>query len=251
MNARLYSEVNDFQLQFGKSLASSAALRIGDKVLDMGCGTGELTSFLAEKVGKDGQVIGVDPDLQRINVALHKHPCSHENIEFVQGESSSQFPHNEEQYYDAHFSNFVFQWLHPDEKNIFVKTAFRCLKPGGIIAIQSHESYPDVIRLTAKYFEQCSKTNTPSYYMKKAATENLLQKENFVIVSSKYYQRPYIFSSAQQFLTFFCASDYYDESSLSSTMKAELFSKISNPDGTVTIYEPTAFQVIAKKPDFQ
>ena len=115
----------------------------------MGCGTGELTSFLAAKVGKDGQVVGVDPDLQRIKVAVHKHLGAHKNIKFVHGESSSQFPHK----------NFVFQWLQPEEKKVFVDTAFRCLKPGGILAIQSHASYPDVIRLATKYFQIAPKQN--------------------------------------------------------------------------------------------
>ena len=62
--------MNDVQLQYGKNLALTAAIKHGDKVLDMGCGTGELTSFLAEKVGIDGQVIGVDPDQHRIKVAI-------------------------------------------------------------------------------------------------------------------------------------------------------------------------------------
>ena len=36
--------------------------KAGDTILDLGCGTGELSAYLAELVGAEGKVIGVDPD---------------------------------------------------------------------------------------------------------------------------------------------------------------------------------------------
>ena len=41
----------------------------GDIILHLGCGTGELSSYLAELVGPGGKVIGVDPDKERIQLA--------------------------------------------------------------------------------------------------------------------------------------------------------------------------------------
>lgn len=61
-----YSKSNDCQIRYGKKFAEKAGVKRGDKILDMGCGTGELTSSLAEIVGKDGQVVGVDPDFWRL-----------------------------------------------------------------------------------------------------------------------------------------------------------------------------------------
>ena len=136
-NAGMYSEINDFQVQYGKCLAQTAGVKLGDKILDMGCGTGELTAFLAMKSGEDSEVVGVDPDLERINVAIQKHSSDHFNITFKHGDSSSQFPHYDEQYYDILFSNFVYQWLNTQEKIQFIHAAFKNLKPGGKIAIQS------------------------------------------------------------------------------------------------------------------
>ena len=40
--------------------------QLGDVILDLGCGTGELSAYLAEQVGPAGKVIGVDPDKERI-----------------------------------------------------------------------------------------------------------------------------------------------------------------------------------------
>ena len=36
--------------------------QVGDVILDLGCGTGELSAYLAELVGAEGKVIAVDPD---------------------------------------------------------------------------------------------------------------------------------------------------------------------------------------------
>ena len=36
--------------------------RAGDIILDLGCGTGDLSAYLAELVGPNGKVVAVDPD---------------------------------------------------------------------------------------------------------------------------------------------------------------------------------------------
>ena len=48
----------------------------GDVILDLGCGTGELSAYLAEPVGPEGKVMGVDPDKERIEMARQSHSAS-------------------------------------------------------------------------------------------------------------------------------------------------------------------------------
>ncbi|XP_046856010.1 ubiquinone/menaquinone biosynthesis C-methyltransferase UbiE-like [Xenia sp. Carnegie-2017] len=140
-----YSINNDLQVSNGKKFIEIAGVQNGDKILDMGCGTGELTSFLAEIVGRDGQVVGVDPDIGRIEYAKQKHLSLHENLVFENGDSSTEFHQRSKSYYDVHFSSFVFQWLSPERKEEYARVAFESLKHGGIIALQSHEVDPQLI----------------------------------------------------------------------------------------------------------
>ena len=46
-----YSKMNAFQVGLGKQLINFLGVKRGDKVLDMGCGTREITSFIAVLVG--------------------------------------------------------------------------------------------------------------------------------------------------------------------------------------------------------
>ena len=107
----------------------------GITILDLGCGTGELSAYLAELVGPEGKVVAVDPDKERILLAKE---CFGEvkNLSFVEG-SASNFPGLGSESYDIIFSNHVIHWI-PDKQQVF-KNMFESLKRGGKIAIQYND----------------------------------------------------------------------------------------------------------------
>jgi len=104
----------------------------GDAILDIGCGTGELSAYLAELVGPEGKVVGVDPDKERLLLAQQSYG-EVKNLSFVEG-SASNFPGIGSKSYDIIFSNHIIHWI-PDKQEVF-KNMFKSLKRGGKIAIQ-------------------------------------------------------------------------------------------------------------------
>src|SRR4051794_964622 len=67
--AEMYHRVSDLQFEGGKRLLERLGVKAGAHVLDVGCGTGRLTHWIAERVGVKGAVAGIDPLDERIHIA--------------------------------------------------------------------------------------------------------------------------------------------------------------------------------------
>ena len=105
----------------------------GDTILDLGCGTGELSAYLAELVGPEGKVVGVDPDKERLQLARQSYGGL-KNLSFIEG-NFSQFPGIiRSETYDIVFSNYVIQWI-PDKDNAF-QNMYTSLKSDSKVAAQ-------------------------------------------------------------------------------------------------------------------
>ena len=109
-------------------------------MLDLGCGTGYLASVLAQRVGPEGKVTGVDPDRERIRLAQEQYGTI-SNLQFLVG-SGEEFPSGP---YDIVFANYVLHWI-KDKEPVFLKVfenlsvsgkfAFYCSSSVGHIAPQ-------------------------------------------------------------------------------------------------------------------
>lgn len=123
----------DVQMEGGKLfIQSDVNPQPGDAILDLGCGTGELSSYLAELVGPEGFVVGVDPDMKRLNLAKESHRKI-KNLSFVEG-NSDNFEGMGCEKYNIIFLNQVFHWI-ANQQQAF-KNMFGSLKEGGKIAIR-------------------------------------------------------------------------------------------------------------------
>ena len=104
-----------FQRQDGKRFLEDARPCPGDSILDLGCGTGELSAYLAQLVRQEGKVVAVDPDVDRIQVAQKSH-ISVKNLVFLEG-SASNFPRMGTETYDIIFCNYVLHWIQEKKKS--------------------------------------------------------------------------------------------------------------------------------------
>ena len=70
-NATLYDQKHSYVFEYGNSLVSLLAPQPGERILDLGCGTGHLANTIAES---GATVIGIDRSPEMIELAQKTYP---------------------------------------------------------------------------------------------------------------------------------------------------------------------------------
>ena len=118
-NTQLYDQKHAFVFQYGKGVVELLEPKPGERILDLGSGTGHLTKQIAD-VG--ATVVGLDSAASMVAAASKDYP----DIEFVLGDAAA-FAFDEP--FDAVFSNATLHWV-PEAEHAAACIA-RVLKPGG------------------------------------------------------------------------------------------------------------------------
>ncbi len=112
-----------------RMVVEMAQLKPGDKVLDIGCGTGNLTLTAKNYVGTSGSVYGIDASPEMIAEARKK--AAHSGLDatfevgLIEGLGYSDAT------FDVVISRLVIHHLPDDLKRRGIAEIFRVLKPGG------------------------------------------------------------------------------------------------------------------------
>jgi len=119
-----------------RALLNHTHLRPGDRVLDIGCGTGTLAIELKQDF-PGVEVVGLDPDPRALGRAKRKAQRAGIIVEFHQGFADTlPYPSNS---FDAVFSSFMFHHLETDVKERTLREVQRVLKPGGRLHLLDFE----------------------------------------------------------------------------------------------------------------
>jgi len=118
-DAARYQDHHSFVWRYGANLLELLNPQPGERILDLGCGTGQLTAEIARS---GAHVIGLDNSADMLADARKNFP----ELTFVLGNASGfDFPEP----FDAVFSNAVLHWVKDAEGA--VASIARALRPGG------------------------------------------------------------------------------------------------------------------------
>lgn len=119
-----------------RKLIESGEIKPGLKILDLGCGNGNVTFLLSRYIGSDGIVVGIDSNPHTIEDAKKKSKeLGLSNLHFCVGDITQDFK-IEHSNFDTIIVRRVLMYLLNPEKTI--ATAIKYLKPNGIFLAQEN-----------------------------------------------------------------------------------------------------------------
>ena len=187
-----------YQAKDGFDLMDKISLGKGLRILDLGCGTGYLTSVLAQRVGLEGKVTGVDPNKGRLRYAQQKYG-GQDNLEFVDG-YSEDFPPGP---YDVVFSNLVLHWI--EDKRSTFRNVYENLKDDGKFAFSCGN-----VKGSGWWDQQNSIIKTPLHMCTDDVYENIGQRCGFEVEFKSATPKKYTFESMDAYMDWIIATNDID-----------------------------------------
>lgn len=126
-----------------QALLAQAALRPGHRVLEIGCGTGTLTTQI-KQLHPEVEVVGLDPDPKALARARRKAARAAVSVQLDQG-FADELPYPEASF-DRVFSSFMYHHLPADEREKMLRAVRRVLKTGGEFHMLDFEGPEDGAR---------------------------------------------------------------------------------------------------------
>ncbi len=123
-DSKLYDQKHSYVTRYGEDLLALLDAQPGERILDIGCGTGHLTAKIAEA---GAQCIGLDSSEEMITRAQADYP----HIWFLLGDAADfLLPVT----VDAIFSNAALHWVSQAEQAVICMS--NVLKPGGRFVVE-------------------------------------------------------------------------------------------------------------------
>jgi trans-aconitate methyltransferase len=182
-NAELYDDKHSFVWKMAAGLLELLEAKPGEHILDLGCGTGHLTSQIAET---GAHVVGIDKSPDMIQQARQKYP----SLRFeVMDAREIAFPEP----FDAVFSNATLHWINEPER--VITGIAKALRPGGRFVAEfggkgnTHELLKAVGSAWIK-LDLPGPAPNPWYYPSIAEYSKLLEHHGLEVTYAILFDRP-------------------------------------------------------------
>ena len=203
-----YNDQFAFIWQYGARVLDLLQPVSGERILDLGCGTGHLTADIA---GTGATVIGIDHSADMIDAAKSSYPA----IEFHQLDATDfQF----DEPFDAIFSNAVLHWVRSPK--VAIQRIHAALKPGGrfVAEFGGHGNVGAVVQALIAELERHGYTDAadrnPWFFPSIATYTALLEAHGLEPVMARLYDRPTLLDGGEtglaSWLTMFGDSFLHD-----------------------------------------
>lgn len=182
-DAELYDDKLSFVSRLGRGVVELLDPRPGERILDLGCGTGDLTREIA---GAGADLLGIDNAQSMIEKARLKYP----DIPFMVANAET---FRTAELFDAAFSNAALHWMKNASK--VAESVWLALRPGGrFVAEFGGRGNVEAITggiygVLAEYGTSAEERN-PWYYPSIGEYSTLLEKQGFWVVYAIHFDRP-------------------------------------------------------------
>lgn len=191
LEPQLYTQKHHFVYQYGAALVELLDPQPGELILDLGCGTGELTNQISQS---GAEVLGIDSSEALVVRAQHQFP----GLTFYR-QDATQLPDIER--YDAVFSNAVLHWI--EDQPTISAAMCRALKPGGRLVVEfggkgNVQLIRDALRgvLQQQSYEQAACAEL-WYFPSVGEYTTLLERHGFEVQWAQHYARPTVLADAR------------------------------------------------------
>ena len=179
-DAARYQDQHSFVWRFGASLLESLKPQAGERILDVGCGTGQLTAEIARS---GTVVIGLDKSAEMLAEARKNYP----DLEFVLSDAANfHLPET----FDAVFSNAALHWVKDAEGA--VRSISQALRSGGrfIAEFGGHGNIASVQAALRAVFGPSADERSPWYYPSIGEYAPILERHGFEVCNASLFDRP-------------------------------------------------------------
>jgi trans-aconitate methyltransferase len=191
-NAAQYDAKHAFVYERAKGLVELLAPKAGERILDLGCGTGVLT---AEIAGRGAEVVGIDGSEEMISQARKKYPTL--RFEVL---DARQLPFKAE--FDAVFSNAVLHWI-PEAEQVIAGVAQALKRNGRFVAEFGGKG--NIKKLVEAFHRAFSTLGmrepdivSPWFYPSVAEYAGLLEKHGLEVREASLFERPTVLEEGEK-----------------------------------------------------